>query len=114
MTMQVSETNAASPPCRPLVRRLLRGLGTAAGGSGLALLTAWAAAALYFDVRVPWLRVLLTVIYLLLVVGVWLIPKRRWLGAVLTTGCFALVLAWWFALQPSNDRTWQPDVAVLA
>ena len=27
---------------------------------------------------------------------------------------FALVLAWWFTLQPSNDRDWQPDVAVLA
>jgi hypothetical protein len=23
------------------------------------------------------------------------------------------VLAWWFSLQPSNDREWQPDLAVL-
>jgi hypothetical protein len=27
---------------------------------------------------------------------------------------FALVLAWWLALSPSNDRDWQPDVATLS
>ena len=27
---------------------------------------------------------------------------------------FALVLAWWLALPPSNDRDWQPDVAKLS
>jgi len=80
----------------------------------LAFLTAWAAAAVYFDVRVPWLRGPLTVVYLLVVVAVWFVLKRRWLAAVVPAGGFALVLAWWAALQPSNDRNWQPDVAVLA
>jgi hypothetical protein len=28
-------------------------------------------------------------------------------------GGFALVLGWWSTLQPSNDRDWQPDLAVL-
>jgi len=32
----------------------------------------------------------------------------------LTAGAFALVLAWWFTLQPSQDRDWQPELAVLA
>jgi len=27
---------------------------------------------------------------------------------------FAIVLAWWFAIPPSNDRDWQPDLAILA
>ena len=80
----------------------------------LALLTAWAAAALYFDVRVPWLRVPLAVVYALAVLAVWVLVKRRWLTAGLTAGGFALVLAWWFSLQPSNERDWQPDLAVLA
>lgn len=26
---------------------------------------------------------------------------------------FSLILVWWFALEPSNTRDWQPDVAVL-
>jgi hypothetical protein len=34
----------------------LRILGILALGPGLALPTLWAVAALYFDVRVPWLR----------------------------------------------------------
>jgi hypothetical protein len=32
----------------------------------------------------------------------------------LTAGAFLLVLAWWLTIQPSNDRDWQPDSAVLA
>lgn len=26
---------------------------------------------------------------------------------------FSLILLWWFALEPSNTRDWQPDVAIL-
>ena len=112
MTTQPCQTNALST--RPLARPWLRGLLRAIGCCALAFLTAWAAAALYSDVRIPWLRGPLTVVYLLVVVAVWFVFKRRWLAAGLTAGGFALVLAWWFALQPSNDRNWQPDVAVLA
>jgi hypothetical protein len=32
---------------------------------------------------------------------------------VVFIGIFAVVLIWWFAIPPSNDRDWQPDVAVL-
>lgn len=27
---------------------------------------------------------------------------------------FAAVLVWWFSIPPSNDRDWQPDLAILA
>jgi hypothetical protein len=37
--------------------------------------------------------------------------RRRAAGAFLVL--FALVLSWWLALEPSNDRDWQPDVAIL-
>ena len=47
------------------------------------------------------------------VLALWVLVKRRWFAAGLTAGGFALVLAWWFTLQPSNERDWQPDVAVL-
>jgi hypothetical protein len=79
----------------------------------LALLTLWAAAALYFDVRVAWLGRPLSAAYVLGVLAAWIFVKRRRLAAGLTAASFALVLAWWFTLKPSNDRDWQPDVAVL-
>jgi hypothetical protein len=75
--------------------------------------TAWASAALYFDVRVPWLRAPLAAVYVLVAAAAWIFIKRRWLAVGLNAGCFALVVSWWFTLQPSNDRDWQPDVAVL-
>jgi hypothetical protein len=80
---------------------------------GLLLLTLWAAAALCFDVRVSWLRLPLAAGYALGVLAAWIFVRRRWLATGLTVGGFALVLGWWFMLQPSNDRDWQPDVAVL-
>jgi len=91
----------------------VRLLGRAALGCLLLLATVWAAAALYFDVRLPWLRLLLAAVYALAVLAVWILIKRRWLAAGLTAGGFALVLAWWVTLKPSNERDWQPDVAVL-
>jgi hypothetical protein len=76
-------------------------------------LTAWAVAALYFDVRVASLRAPLAGVYALGMLAVWIFVKRPWLKRGLTAGGFVLVLAWWFSLQPSNERDWQPDLAVL-
>jgi hypothetical protein len=81
-----------------------------ASGSLILLLTLWAAA-LYFDVRIAWLRLPLALLYLL-AVGMWLLIKARYAGG-LTAGTFALVLGWWLTLRPSNERDWQPDLAVL-
>ena len=95
-------------------RRSLRVAGGIVLGMALLLGTLWAAAALHFDVRVSWLRTPLAVAYLLAVTAVWIWVKGWWKKLGLTAAGFALVLAWWFTLQPSNDRDWQPDVAVLA
>jgi len=79
---------------------------------GLVAATVWAVAALYFDVRVPWLRAPLAAIYGLGMLAVWARLRRPWKLAV-TAVAFALVLTWWLSLQPSNDRDWLPDVATL-
>ena len=100
-------------PAVKWLRGALRVLGLTALGILLLLVTLWATAALYFDVRIPWLRVPLAVLYVLGLLAAWVLVKRRWLAASLTAGGFALVLAWWFTLQPSNERDWQADVAVL-
>jgi len=100
----------------PLLKWLrcgFRVLGFSVLGTLLLLVTLWATAALYFDVRILWLRVPLAALYVLGLLAVWVLVKRRWLAAGLTAAGFALVLAWWFTLQPSNERDWQPDVAVL-
>jgi len=41
---------------------------------------------------------------------------RRWRWRVFTAYLvlFAALLVWYFSLEPSNERDWQPDVAVLA
>jgi len=76
-------------------------------------LTLWATAALYFDARIPSLRVPLAVAYLLVVIAIWIF-KCRWVATALTFCAFVLVLVWWLSLKPSNDRDWQPDLATLA
>jgi len=107
-------------PAKPVVEtrgsapRTSRTLGLIGLGLGLLPLTLWAAAALYIDCRVPWLRTPATVVYLLAMLAGWILVKRRWHRTCLTIAGFLLVLAWWFTLKPSNDRDWQPDVTVLA
>jgi len=78
----------------------------------LGLATLWAVAALYYDVRILWLRLPLAVIYGLGVLAMWLRVRRPW-KALFTAVGFVLVLGWWLSLKPSNDRDWLPDVAVL-
>lgn len=95
-------------------KRLLRFSAAVLIWSALGLVTLWAVAALYFDVRVSWLRLPLAAIYALGMLAVPILARRRWLVGAICLGGFALVLAWWFSLKPSNNRDWQPDVAVLA
>jgi hypothetical protein len=42
-----------------------------------------------------------------------ILPRRNNWKAICFSSLFALVLAWWLWLPPSNDRDWQPDVATL-
>lgn len=89
-------------------------------GRGFALLltltlTAWAAAALYFDLLPGTsLRTLGASSYGLAMVGALLTFRGRGKAIAICLAGFALVLAWWLTLKPSNDRAWQPDVAQTA
>lgn len=42
-----------------------------------------------------------------------LFSRRRWKAAGAFAVAFLLLLAWWSTIRPSNDRDWQPEVAVL-
>jgi hypothetical protein len=78
----------------------------------LGLATLWATAALYFDVRIAWLRLPLAAAYVSGILAVWVWVRRPW-KAVATGAGFLVLLIWWFSLPPSNSRDWLPDVAVL-
>ncbi len=40
-----------------------------------------------------------------------LATPRRWLAVAVYAAAFALFLAWWATITPTNDRNWTPDVA---
>jgi Domain of unknown function (DUF4105) len=75
----------------------------------LSLLTLWAATAIYVDCRIAILRLPLVLLYLVAVI-VLTIKLKRW-KPLASFGCFCVVLAWWFSLQPTNQADWRPDVA---
>ncbi len=78
-----------------------------------AIAALWAIGALYFDL--PWaaLRGVASIILAFAFVSalIFLRGSRRKLGAIFAA--FALVLAWWLTLKPSNEANWQTDVAQL-
>jgi len=76
----------------------------------LALCTLWAAAALYFDVRIAALRISAAILYVALVVGAFVFIEPFWPRMLLCFALFAGVLLWWLTIKPSNDRVWQADV----
>ena len=80
----------------------------------LALATIWATAALYFDVRAASLRIPAAILYLLLVAIIFFAIPSFSLRALAWFVQFSVVLLWWLAIKPSNDRPWQADVAQTA
>src|SRR6476469_8304224 len=97
-----------------MFRSLPRLLGLALGWLLLTLGGAWACGALLYDFPIAAVRGPLAVVFLAgaLAVLIFVRPRRR---AKLAVGAaVVLILAWWFTLQPRNDRSWQPDVAQTA
>jgi hypothetical protein len=86
-------------------------------GRGLAWLVAlggatWACGALHYDFPIAKSAMAGAFAFALLAAVICLRGAGRKLGAVFTA--FAVVLAWWLTLRPSNEANWQPDVAQLA
>jgi len=74
--------------------------------------TVWAFGALHHDFPIWKTPVAWAFAAAVLAAVVFLRSAWRKLGA--TFFAFALVLAWWLTLKPSNEATWQPDVAKVA
>ena len=83
-------------------------------GGVITAMTVWGVGALYYNgPGNALLRSVLATVFGLGTVGTWLwLPHRRrtLVGFVLV---WVVLLAWWSTIRPSNERAWQPDVAVL-
>lgn len=89
----------------------VRSIGIALGWLAIALLTTWAAAALWVDLPVENLRPAVAVAYLVAILAALVIVPGHGRKALACLVGFCAVLAWWLTISPSNDRTWQADVA---
>ena len=69
-----------------------------------ALASAWASAALYFDVRIPWMRVPVACLYLFIAGAIIWFTRTNRHGILLWVGSLILVVAWWLSLAPSNTH----------
>jgi len=99
-------------------RRVARAAGVLLVGLLMLACSAWGVLALkYWDHANPRLRTALVatwvLVALLLVVG-FALRRWRWRSLAAFTALFALLLAAWSAIEPSNDRVWEPENAVLA
>ncbi|MCP4003382.1 MAG: DUF4105 domain-containing protein [bacterium] len=81
-------------------------------GPVLLLGIAWGSAALWFDgPSARPLAGLLSAAFALASLGVLLAARSFRIGIAGSAALFLGVLLWWSAIDPSNERAWQPDVA---
>ena len=96
---------------------MMKAIGLFLGTLLLVCMTGWGSLALFIDGSGSEnTRMGFAIVYAVLgVISVlaFAFSKRRWLAAITLTGMFVILLGWWISLAPSNDRDWQPDVAVL-
>ena len=78
-----------------------------------ALLIAWAAGALYFDLpALSAFRLIASITWAAGAIALGIFGGAR--GGVMILLGFGAILAWWLTLRPAQDQDWQPQVATLA
>lgn len=99
------------------LRRITRNVGLFLGGLLIVGMGAWGTFALYFDGPEPdTLRTILAsgfaVAGLVALVG-YGTGRFRWMAAGSYLSLVIVLFIWWSMIEPSNDREWQPEVAML-
>ena len=91
--------------------RVLRALASVLLWIILGILTLWALAALYVDVRIAWLRIPAVFLYVVALIAIfWKVKAQRY-RAALCLVAFCVVTAWWFSLKPTNVSDWEENVS---
>jgi hypothetical protein len=79
----------------------------------VAATTVWCAGMLlYATPGAEWLRPPLAVAFAVATVLAFVVFPRKGRGLLAFGAVFGALLVWYFALRPSNERDWQPEVAV--
>lgn len=98
------------------VARLWRPLGWLAAAIRFlfqAALIGWAALAIYYS-NLPWASLRLGLAVAFTAFGIWALWfARKPRFSLAFAGLFVGVLVWWISIQPSHDRQWRPEVAVM-
>lgn len=104
----------SSPAPRSALRAALRVLGLVLAAAAILAFVAWSAAAIYFSnlPSVP-LRAASASAFLLACLAALARPRPRPRALAVVLAACALVFLWFLLIPPSNNRDWQPDVAVL-
>jgi hypothetical protein len=96
------------------IGRFVRAVVRLLAGVMLLGMVIWGALAVYYsDLASAGFRTALSSTFILgTVIGLLFVrPRRRAVVGFFIV--FAGIVMWWLAIPPSNDRDWQPDVAVL-
>jgi len=94
--------------------RLLKFAARLLVGIALAGLAAWCTMAIYYsNLPAAWLRTLAAMVFVAGTLVVFLRVRPLWLARLVFLAGAAAVIVWFLLIPPSNDRDWQPDVAVL-
>ena len=93
---------------------MLRAVGLACLALLIAGMTAWATLAIYYsDLPGAPLRIGLAAAFMLGTVAAFLVLRNCRRAMLGFSAAFAVVLLWWTSIEPSNERDWQTEVAVL-
>ncbi|OPY83554.1 MAG: hypothetical protein A4E65_00524 [Syntrophorhabdus sp. PtaU1.Bin153] len=80
----------------------------------IGLMTTWASLAIYYsNLGRESLRAGLAIFFAVATLGAFAFLSSRRCTLVGFFVVFALIVAWWMTIPPSNNRAWQPEVAIL-
>jgi Domain of unknown function (DUF4105) len=102
------------PSKRSLSRCLIRIAFGILLGAVLLGMAAWSTTAIYYsNLPAAWLRLLAAGVFAISVLVLFVRVRPMWLARCIFLAAFAGIVAWFWWTPPSNNRDWQPDVAVL-
>lgn len=79
----------------------------------LVCMVCWAALAIFYSNLPDGLRPVAAALFAIGSLAAFVMVRPHRLALLGFFVIFAILLIWWLAIPPSNDRDWQPDVAVL-
>jgi len=79
----------------------------------LACMVCWAGTAIYYSNLPAVVRPVFSSLFVIGSLAAFLMIRPHWFAVSGFLVVFALLIVWWFNIPPTNNRDWQPDMAVL-